>query len=107
MTIHLTEMSLMAAPGAYTVVLMDQAGWQTTDTLEVPSNISIIALTARYLELNRFENIWPFMCDNWRSNRVFPSHDSIVDHCCEAWNKLIDQPWHIIGIGRRKWARRA
>ena len=39
------------------------------------------------------------------SNRVFTSHDNIVDHCCEAWNKLIDQPWHIMTIGRRKWAR--
>jgi hypothetical protein len=29
----------------------------------------------------------------------------IIDHCCEAWNKLIDQPWRIMTIGRRKWAR--
>ncbi|MCE2891772.1 MAG: IS630 family transposase, partial [Hyphomonadaceae bacterium] len=47
---------------------------------------------------------WQFMRDNWLSNRVFTSYDNIVDHCCEAWNKLIDQPWHIMTIGRRKWA---
>jgi hypothetical protein len=28
------------------------------------------------------------MRDNWLSNRVFTSHDDILDHCCEAWNKL-------------------
>lgn len=27
------------------------------------------------------------------------AYDNIVDHCCEAWNKLIDQPWHIMTIG--------
>ena len=27
-----------------------------------------------------------------------------VDLCCEAWNKLIDQPWTIMSIGQRKWA---
>ena len=43
--------------------------------------------------------------DNWLSNRVFTSHDNIVDRCCEAWNKLVDQPWRIMTIGRRRWAR--
>jgi hypothetical protein len=32
------------------------------------------------------------MRDNWLSNRVFKSYDDLVDHCCEAWNKLVDQP---------------
>jgi hypothetical protein len=31
-------------------------------------------------------------CDNLLSNRVFKSYDDLVDHCCETWNKLIDQP---------------
>jgi hypothetical protein len=42
------------------------------------------------------ENIWQFMRDNWLSNRVFESYDDILDHCCFAWNKLIDMPWKII-----------
>ncbi len=46
------------------------------------------------------------MRDNWLSNRVFDTYDAILDHCCEAWNKLIDQPWHIMSIGRRDWAHR-
>ena len=40
----------------------------------------------------------------WLSNRIFKSYDEIVALCCEAWNKLIDQPWKIMSIGRRKWA---
>jgi hypothetical protein len=44
------------------------------------------------------------MRDNWLSNRVFKSYDDIVDHCCYAWNTLINQPWHIISIGMRDWA---
>src|SRR5208282_5086757 len=27
-----------------------------------------------------------------------------VDHCCEAWNKLVDQPWTFMSIGLRPWA---
>ena len=28
------------------------------------------------------------MRENWLSNRVFKSHDDILDHCCQAWNNL-------------------
>ena len=43
-------------------------------------------------ELNPVENLWQFLRDNWLSNRVFPSYRAILDHCCHAWNKLVDQP---------------
>ena len=45
-----------------------------------------------------------FMRDNWLSNRVFKSYEDILDHCCFAWNKLIDMPWKIMSIGTRDWA---
>jgi hypothetical protein len=41
------------------------------------------------------------MRDNWLSNRIFKSYDDPVDHCCAAWNKLVDQPWRIMSIGLR------
>ena len=41
---------------------------------------------------------------NWLSNRVFKSYDDILDHCCNAWNRLVDQLWRIMSIGMREWA---
>ena len=38
------------------------------------------------------------MRGNWCSNRVFASYTDLVDHCCEAWNKLIERPWTIMSI---------
>jgi len=46
------------------------------------------------------------MRDNWLSNRVCCSYDDILEHCCFAWNKLVDQPWTIMSIGLRDWAQR-
>ena len=40
-----------------------------------------------------------FMRDNWLSNRIFKFYDDIVDHCCFAWNNLVNQPWLIMSIG--------
>jgi hypothetical protein len=53
------------------------------------------------------ENVWQFVRDNWLSNRVFGSYEEIVDHCCEAWNKLVEQPWIIMSISLREWAHRS
>jgi len=79
-------------------------GWHTTGKLHIPLNITLLPLPPRTPELNPVENVWQFMRDNWLSNRIFKSYDEIVELCCEAWNKLVDQPWKIMSIGRRKWA---
>jgi hypothetical protein len=72
-----------------------------------PSNIIIVPLPPKCPELNPQENVWQFMRDNWLSNRVFTSYDAIVDHCCDAWNKLTAEPWTIMSLGMRDWAHRS
>ncbi len=101
---HIDEISSQVTPGAHAVVILDQAGWHTTDKLAIPENITLLPLPPRAPELNPVENIWQFMRENWLSNRVFKSHDDILAHCCFAWKKLIDQPWRIMSIGLRDWA---
>ena len=104
MNLQLAELSQAVATGAHAVVLMDQAGWHTSDKLDLPANISVLLLPPKSPELNPTENTWQFLRDNWLSNRVFKSAEDIVDHCCDAWNKLVDQPWRIMSIGMRDWA---
>ena len=104
MNLHLVEIAQTVEPGAHAVLLVDQAGWHMSTHLIVPPNITIIAMPPKSPELNPVENVWQFMRDNWLSNRVFNSYDDLVDHCCEAWNKLVDQPWRIMSIGLRQWA---
>ena len=102
MALHLAEVSKSVKLTAHGVVLLDQAGWHGSKDLEVPENITLLPLPPRSPELNPVENIWQFIRDNWLSNRVFKSYDDILALCCEAWNKLIEQPWTIMSIGQRK-----
>jgi transposase len=104
MSLHLAETAQAVAPGAHGVMLMDRAGWHRAKDLVVPDNLTLVLLPARAPELNPVENIWQYLRDNWLSSRVFASYRDIVDHCCDAWNRLIDQPWIIMSIGRREWA---
>jgi transposase len=106
MTLHLNEIAHAVAPGARALVLLDQAGWHLSKRLNGPANITLVPLPAKAPELNPMENVWPFLRDNWLSNRIFPSYPDILDHCCSAWNKLTDQPWRIMSIGLRDWAYR-
>ncbi|WP_085979595.1 IS630 family transposase [Roseibium sp. TrichSKD4] len=106
MQMHLQEISSQVAPGAHAVVILDQAGWHTSGKLDIPNNITLLPLPPRSPELNPVENLWQFIRDNWLSNRVFKSYEQIIDICCRAWNRLIEQPWTIMSIGMRDWAHR-
>jgi transposase len=104
MNLHLAEIAAAVAPGAHAALILDQAGWHLSDQLAVPPNITLVALPPKCPELNPIENVWQFMRQNWLSNRIFETHRDIVDHCSQAWSKLIDRPWIIMSIGLRDWA---
>ena len=87
MNLHLAEISSELAPGC----------------LEVTANITLMALPPKCPERNPAANVWQFIRDNSLSNRVFRPYEDILDHCCSAWNKLIEQPWRIKSIGLRDW----
>jgi hypothetical protein len=106
MNLHLAEVSSLVAPGKHAVMLLDQAGWHLSTMLDMPANITLLPLPPKCPELNAMENVWQFIRDNWLSNRIFQAYDDIVGHCCDAWNKLVDQPWRIMSMGMREWAHR-
>ena len=107
MSLHLKEVAQVVAPGAHAVILLDQAGWHQSKGLVVPANITLMLLPAKAPELNPAENVWQYMRENWLSNRTFTSYEDILDHCCNAWNKLVDRPWLIMSLGLRRWAHRS
>ena len=107
MNLHLAEIATEVAPGAHAVLLIDRAGWHLSSRLVVPPNITLVALPPKCPELNPVENVWQFMRDNWLSNRIFTSYNDLLDHCCDAWNKLTNQPWIIMSVGLRHWAYRS
>ena len=104
MQMHLEEISRHVARRAHAVVLMDRAGWHSTDELKVPKNLTIILLPSKSPELNPVENVWQYLRQNWLSNTVFEDYDAILDAGCDAWRKLIATPEAITSIGMRDWA---
>jgi len=106
MAAHLTGISRHIASGAQALLILDQPGWHASAALAVPANIRLLPLQPKCPELNPVEKVWQFLRDNWLSNIIFTSYDNIFDHCCRAWNNLIEQPQRITFIGLRQWAHR-
>ena len=105
MQAHLNEISKAVAPGAHAVILMDQAGWHTTGALNRPENLSLLFVPPKSPERNPVENIWPYLRQTWRANRVFDTYDAIRDAGWQAWTNLIAPPDVITSIGTRDWAK--
>jgi len=104
MNLHLAEITRAVAPDAHAALLLEQAGWHMSDRLVLPPNITLLPLPPKCPELNPTENVWQFLRDNWLSNHVFRCYNAIVEHCCNACNRLTNQPWRIMSFGLRNWA---
>lgn len=90
MSLLLTEIATAMVPGAHAVLLAGRAGWHLPHHRVVPACITIVPLPPKCPELDPVEHIWQLIRDNCLSNLVFDTHDSIVNHCCGARNKLAD-----------------
>jgi hypothetical protein len=59
---HLDEIARTLAPKAHAILVLDQAGWHTTDKLRVPENLTLLPLPPKSPELNPVENVWQTVC---------------------------------------------
>ena len=83
---HLKQISESTEHGRTAVVVMDRAGWHTTDKIYDFPNVVPLFLPAASPELNPMEQVWQWLKDHFLSNRVFDNYEDIEDSSCRAWN---------------------
>ena len=101
---HLEEIAREVAPGAHALILLDKAGWHTTEMLRLPPNLTLAPLPPACPELNAQENIWQYLRQTYLSNRVFETYEAILDACQAAWRALLAETGRIHSIASRPWA---
>lgn len=102
--IHLDQISRKVKKGNHCLLLMDRASWHTTETLNVPSNMTLMPLPPYSPELNPMEQVWQQLRKIKLSNTSFENYDDIVQSCVYAWNCFVDEEGNIEQLCTRNWA---
>jgi hypothetical protein len=76
----------------FILMLVDQAGWHTSQKLELPENIRLIMLPPRSPELNPPEHIWEDLREKHFANKAFRDLDGVEDTLCQGLNDLARDP---------------
>ena len=104
MLIHLEHISAKIPPGRHAILVLDQAGWHTTNKIKRFDNITLLPLPPGSPELNPVEQVWEWLKDRELSNRVFKDEEEIIDCSCQAWNNFTDEKGVIQSLCSRSWA---
>ena len=105
MNLHLREIGRAVSPGAHAILVLDGAGWHTSQAFTPPENITPICLPPYAPELNPVENVWEYLRKNKLALRLYDDYDAIIEACCTAWTDLMAAPARLAAITRRTWAR--
>ena len=100
---HLELISKSTNSGRHAVVIMDGAGWHTTDVAEDIPNVSIIKLPPYSPELNPIEQVWSWLRQHYLANRCFKSYEDILDACTAAWNDFVGDVKRVSKMCHRDW----
>ena len=75
--LFLGELSRQLAPDVHAVLIWDRAGYHTSGSVEVPTNVSLIPLPPYSPELNPIENLWHYLRSHHWSNRVYQDWEAL------------------------------
>jgi hypothetical protein len=88
----LADFAATVPQDTHAIMVLDGAGWHDRRSVNVPANVSLVALPAYSPELNPVERVWLYLRERYLSHRFLADYDAVVDACCRAWNALVAEP---------------
>ena len=77
MNLYLKDFSKQLPSNVHALMVMDGAGWHSSNDLEIPENVSFLLLPPYSPELNPTELIWRLLRQRKLSNRLYPTIDDL------------------------------
>ena len=75
----------------YLILIMDNAVWHKSKTLNIPENIELMFIPPYIPELNPIEQIWKEIREKVFANEVFPTLEHVIDRLCETINNITNE----------------
>jgi transposase len=76
------------AEDEHVLMVLDGAGWHTSNELTLPGNITPLRLPPYSPELNPIERVWLYLRERYLSHRLFDDYEAILDKVCTAWRQI-------------------
>lgn len=96
----LRQLSL-AYPDDYILLVMDNAIWHKSNTLEIPSNIGFAFIPPYTPEMNPIEQVWAEIRKRGFKNKAFETLEAVIDKLQEVIQGL---SWETLkSIVKRQW----
>jgi transposase-like protein len=103
MNLFLEAFGRSLPPGVHAVVLLDQAGWHTSQKLRIPRNVTLLHLPPKSPELNPSELPWRECRQKYLSNREFKTEQALIAAVEDAWLRLSADPQTIRSLCGFDW----
>jgi transposase len=103
MNAHLKFISEAAGADEHVVLVLDGAGWHSSNALAVPANVTLFPLPPYSPEISPPERIWRTLRQDYLSNRAFEDYDELFAEVGAAWNRLTRE--QLKSITATEWLR--
>ncbi len=103
MNLFLAHFAATLPEDVHVVIVLDGAGWHDPRALDIPKNVTLVLMPPYCPELNPVERLWLYLRDRFLSIRVLDDTDAIIDACCAAWLKLLEEPDRIRSLSAYPW----
>jgi transposase len=90
----------------HVALVLDNAGWHSSKTLRVPSNVTLVPLPPYSPELNPVERVWLYLKERFLSLRLLNDHQAIIAAASKAWKRLRRQTGRIASLTSYPWIMR-
>lgn len=88
MNAFLEQFSKELPPDVHAAMILDRAGWHTSEALKVPANVTLIHLPPKSPELNPTENLWHYLRSHHWSNRLYRTWEDLKTAAVDAWRRV-------------------
>jgi transposase len=103
MQVFLDAFAATIAKDEHVALVVDGAGWHGSKTLNVPSNITLVALPPYCPELNPVERVWLYLKERFLSLRLHNDYNDIVVAASKAWKRLCRETGRLTSLTSYPW----
>ena len=101
MNLHLQQISARLPESRHALIVLDNASWHRSKTLQVPDNVWLLHLPPYSPQLNSAENLFQYFKKTFIANRVFETTDILKEAVLDGLNKVAKGTDRIESVRKR------